>query len=229
MRKSVNAGRVAIFAAILIISSIAYAQDKPAEGVPKPVPSTTEGKASSGESLYDTVKSGGAMMIPILAIGVFAMTIIIERSIFYLKSGMYSRKILAGYLSQKASASGAKYKEEMEAELRGETQIYVNRMEKGLALLNGLGNIAPILGFLGTVIGMIDAFAAIAAATTVNAKVVAVGIQVALVTTAGGLMVAAPAIIAYSFFLHLVQRIYSGAEEEIAEKIKDLPRLSSAE
>lgn len=183
----------------------------------------------SNNSLLSTVKQGGSMMIFIMALALLALTIIVERSIYYLKSGIYSKKKLKDYIDQKAINATAKHKEEMEEELRTEVQIYANKMEKGLPLLNGIGNIAPILGFLGTVVGMIDAFAAIAAATTVNAKVVAVGIQVALVTTAGGLAVAAPALIVYHFFMHLIQRIYASAEELISKKTKDLPRLSSEE
>lgn len=218
-----------------ISAEIDNAEEKPADTQKvEQTDSLTKMKAEeatidSDSSLFSTVKQGGTMMIFIVALALFALTIIVERSIFFLKTGVYSRKKLQNYIDQKTANSSAKYKEELEDELQTEVQIYANRMEKGLPLLNGIGNIAPILGFLGTVVGMIDAFAAIAAATTVNAKVVAVGIQVALVTTAGGLAVAAPALTIYHFFVHLIQRIYSRGEEIISEKSKDLPRLSSSE
>jgi biopolymer transport protein ExbB len=82
------------------------------------------------------------------------------------------------------------------------------------------------VGFLGTVLGMIQAFAAIAAASTVNAKVVAVGIQIALTTTAGGLIVAAPTLIVFYLLSHLIQNRYAKAEEVIPEIASVYPRLS---
>jgi biopolymer transport protein ExbB/TolQ len=75
---------------------------------------------------------------------------------------------------------------------------------------------------------MISAFAAIAAATTVNAKVVAVGIQVALVTTAGGLIVAAPILFAYYAFIHVIQNRYIASEGIISELSSKLPRMSDS-
>ncbi len=73
---------------------------------------------------------------------------------------------------------------------------------------------------------MITAFAAIAAATTVNARVVAVGIQEALITTAGGLMVAAPTLFFYYLFTHVIQNRYTQAEEAIDALTSGLPRLT---
>ena len=115
----------------------------------------------------------------------------------------------------------------MEDDLAKAFQIYTNRLESGLSLLSGVGHLAPIVGFLGTVLGMINAFASIAMATTVNAKVVAVGIQIALVTTAGGLIVAAPTLAFFYLFTHIIQNRYIQSEEHIAEICKGLPKLSA--
>ncbi|MEJ2204114.1 MAG: MotA/TolQ/ExbB proton channel family protein, partial [Gemmatimonadota bacterium] len=68
--------------------------------------------------------------------------------------------------------------------------IEMSKLEKGLVILATLTNIAPLLGFLGTVIGMIIAFQSIEAAGEVEATLVAGGIKVALLTTAAGLMIA---------------------------------------
>jgi len=76
---------------------------------------------------------------------------------------------------------------------------------------------------------MIGAFASIAAATTVNAKVVAVGIQIALITTAGGLSVAVPALAFFYFFAHLIQTMFAKMDIITIEKVKHLPRYSDYE
>ncbi|MCB1179752.1 MAG: MotA/TolQ/ExbB proton channel family protein [Leptospiraceae bacterium] len=91
-------------------------------------------------------------------------------------------------------------------------------LEKGLTILASVSTIAPLIGFLGTVSGMINAFDAIANADQVNAKVVAGGIKEALITTAAGLIVALPAM---SFYQILTGKVNSFAAdvEEAANKV----------
>jgi biopolymer transport protein ExbB len=184
-----------------------------------------EESVAHGENLFTTVKQGGALMVFILILGVLGLTIVIERIVFYIRSGIWKKTELEEYLTRFAGESKSRFREQLDDELREAFQIYINSAEKGLALLNGIGNIAPIFGFLGTVIGMISAFASIAAATTVNAKVVAVGIQMALVTTAGGLFVAAPILACFHIFNHLIQNVYKHADELIYEKTSSLPSM----
>jgi len=74
-------------------------------------------------------------------------------------------------------------------------------LEKGLVVLATIANVAPLIGFLGTVAGMILAFGAIEMAGEVEATLVAGGIKVALVTTAAGLVIAIPVNIAHNFFV----------------------------
>ena len=170
---------------------------------------------------------GGPVMIIIVILAIGGLALIIERTQFFIKHKMTSTKLLNKHLQFIRSSSNANFREEAEEELRTEMQIYASRMERGISLINGIGNVAPVVGFFGTVLGMIEAFASIAAAATVNAKVVASGIQVALVTTAGGLSVAVPILLFYHFYLHYVQRHYADGDEFINILIKDLPRLSN--
>ncbi len=82
--------------------------------------------------------------------------------------------------------------EDVEKAVENAGILEMSFLEKGLIALSTTINLAPMLGFLGTVIGMIQAFAAIAAAGEVEPTIVASGIQVALITTASGLAVAIP-------------------------------------
>lgn len=177
-------------------------------------------------TLFSTVRQGGPLMIFILLLGLISMTIIIERVIFFTRNNVWKKESLDEILRAAKDGSPAKFREDMEDDLRNRFQVFANGLERGLALLSGIGNLAPIVGFLGTVIGMISAFAAIAAATTVNAKVVAVGIQVALVTTAGGLIVAAPTLFFYYVFTNAIQNLCTRSEEIIAAITDGMPRLS---
>jgi len=180
-----------------------------------------------GESLFTTVKQGGPLMIFLIILGLAAMTIVIERAIYFTKNSIWKGQLIEEMLKKRAADSTPEFREDLEDDLKGFFGIYIAKMEKGMSLLYGIGNLAPIAGFLGTVIGMISAFASIAAATTVNAKVVAVGIQVALVTTAGGLIVAAPTLAFFYFYSHVIQSRISQAEAVISDVSEGMPRLSS--
>ena len=105
--------------------------------------------------------------------------------------------------------------------------IEMSFLERGLVVLATIANIAPLLGFLGTVSGMISAFAAIAAAEQVSAKLVAKGIQEALITTATGLIIAVPVTIAHSFFVAQIDRFIIEMEEASAEIVDELLDMES--
>lgn len=105
--------------------------------------------------------------------------------------------------------------------------IEMSFLERGLIWVSSVTTIAPLVGFLGTVSGMINAFEAIAASDQVNAKLVASGISEALITTATGLIVAIPATIAYNYFVSTIDRFVIEMEETSAELIDELERLKS--
>jgi len=98
--------------------------------------------------------------------------------------------------------------------------IELSKLEKGLVVLATLTNIAPLLGFLGTVIGMIVAFQSIEAAGEVEATLVAGGIKIALLTTAFGLAIAIPVSIGHNFFVSRIDALVIDMEES-AQKMVD--------
>jgi biopolymer transport protein ExbB len=83
-------------------------------------------------------------------------------------------------------------KDAMEEMVTRSAAIELAFLDRGMALLGGLTTVAPFLGFLGTVMGMITAFASIARAGEVEPTVVASGISTALITTKWGLIIATP-------------------------------------
>ncbi|MBI5528907.1 MAG: MotA/TolQ/ExbB proton channel family protein [Deltaproteobacteria bacterium] len=84
--------------------------------------------------------------------------------------------------------------------------------DKYLAYLGTLGNNAPFIGLLGTVLGIIKAFNDLSLNATGGASAVMAGISEALVATAVGLFVAIPAVVAYNYFLREVKKNVTGAE-----------------
>ena len=99
--------------------------------------------------------------------------------------------------------------------------IELSKLESLLVVLATLTNVAPLLGFLGTVIGMIIAFQSIEAAGEVEATLVAGGIKVALLTTATGLVIAIPVSMAHNYFVARIDSLVIDMEES-AQKMIDM-------
>lgn len=91
-------------------------------------------------------------------------------------------------------------------------KIELGFLERGMVVLATVATVAPLMGFLGTVWGMILAFAAIEVAGQVEATLVAAGIKVALITTAGGLIIAIPINIAYNYFVTRIDSLIIAME-----------------
>ena len=105
--------------------------------------------------------------------------------------------------------------------------IQMASLEKGLVWLATIANVAPLLGFLGTVAGMILAFGAIAEAGEVDATLVAGGIKVALVTTAAGLVIAIPVNIAHNWFVSQIDALIRDMRQGV-QAIQDVMELRVA-
>nr|HPR39040.1 MotA/TolQ/ExbB proton channel family protein [Spirochaetota bacterium] len=197
--------------------------------------------------LYDWFKRGGLFMWPVLLAAALAMGLIIERFLFYKKAKLkpaefleeinqrletgsiddiialckeremvISRVLLKGLNLRKLGL------DHVEKGISAAGSIEVASLEKGLSVLSAIGNIAPLIGFLGTVSGMITAFQSIAAADQVSARLVAGGIYEALITTEAGLIVAIPVLAFYNFFVHRIETFVADIERissEIAEKM----------
>tara|TARA_R100001509_G_scaffold158416_1_gene123576 strand:+ start:4542 stop:5132 length:591 start_codon:yes stop_codon:yes gene_type:complete len=90
----------------------------------------------------------------------------------------------------------------------------VHELERYLNTLGTIAAVAPLLGLLGTVVGMIKVFAQIMAQGTGNASALAGGISEALITTAAGLAVAIPALVMHRYFVGRIDAIVVGLEQE---------------
>lgn len=113
-----------------------------------------------------------------------------------------------------------KGKDTMEEMVARSAAIELAFLDRGMALLGGLTTVAPFLGFLGTVMGMITAFAAIAMAGEVEPTIVASGISTALITTKWGLIIATPLAIVHILLSSKVDG-YTRDMEEAASGLID--------
>ena len=178
------------------------------------------------------------MMLPILISSVVALAIVVERFWTmrpsklsppdtlnqvrgWLRKGQLNAQRLNALREQSplgrilaAGLANARHgREIMKESIQEEATGVVHDLEKYLATLGSIAAIAPLLGLLGTVIGMIDVFAAIMMHGTGDAAQLAGGISQALLTTAAGLVVAIPAIFFHRFFVRRVEEITVGMEQ----------------
>lgn len=95
-------------------------------------------------------------------------------------------------------------------------------LERGMVWLATVANVAPLIGFLGTVSGMIHSFDAIAKAGDVEPSIVAAGISEALITTAAGLIIAIPIQALHNYFVSKIDRIIIDMQESSSQFVDEL-------
>ncbi|SEL57698.1 biopolymer transport protein ExbB [Atopomonas hussainii] len=99
-------------------------------------------------------------------------------------------------------------------------QRVIHDLEKYLNALGTIAAVAPLLGLLGTVLGMIEIFSAFTGAGMANAPILASGISKALITTAAGLMVAIPALFFHRYLQRRVDELVVGMEQEAVKLVE---------
>ena len=110
-------------------------------------------------------------------------------------------------------------REEMQFDAESYSRDY---LEQYLSGLNTISTLSPLVGLLGTIVGMIQAFEAIARQGAGDPQAVAGGINTALITTAAGLVIAIPSILGYNYFRRRVEQILKGLEPFTHLYINDL-------
>ena len=191
-----------------------------------------------GGDFVEFLKIGGLVMWILAIMSVIALAFIIERAIALWRAKINVNEFLAkirkalivnhsvrdaikvceqyrGPVASIMKAGLLKYgqpKEDIEKTIENAALYEMGRLERGLVVLATIANVAPLLGFLGTVTGMIRSFDALAAAGMTNPSLVASGIKEALYTTAGGLFVAIPVQIAYNYFMSRINRFVRDIE-----------------
>lgn len=100
-------------------------------------------------------------------------------------------------------------------------------LERGLNWISTVVNIAPLIGVLGTVAGMIHSFGVMAASEQVNAKLIAGSISEALITTAAGLIIAIPCAVGYHYSVSVNDRFVNEMEEGAGELMKEAATIQA--
>jgi biopolymer transport protein ExbB len=141
---------------------------------------------------------GGPLMWPILLCSLVALGLTIERTWAFRRFRVFDEG--RSILEEAASGASGLPRDELEARLSAAGSRALRTLSRGLDILALVGRIAPMIGLLGTVLGLTDTFRVVSTATGgTDPSMLAGGIWEALITTVGGLFVAIPALIAHHF------------------------------
>ncbi len=189
--------------------------------------------------MLEIFQSGGWLMVPILLCSIVAAAICVERLWSLQRSRIVPKNLLAQIWSalktsdldsQKlrelrgnsplgqilaAGIANAKRGRDIMKEAMEEAASQVSHdLQRYMTTLGIIASISPLLGLLGTVVGMIQVFTALMLEGAGNANVLAGGISQALITTAAGLSVAIPALMFHRFFLRRIDELMISMEQE---------------
>jgi biopolymer transport protein ExbB len=206
--------------------------------------------------MLEVIQKGGVVMYPLLACSVCVLTIIIERAIFWaILNRRHNRRLINEILETcqlgdwelvrkktvgskdyaiRVLVSGIVHREfSMTKAMEVAAIQEIAKMRRGIGVLDTMITVAPLLGILGTVIGIILSFDMLAIEGIENPQAVTGGIAQALITTATGLGIAILAVIPFNYFNvkveHAVQAMeqYATSLEIVYEKLS--PNLSNGD
>ena len=204
--------------------------------------------------MLEIIYAGGWLMVPIILCSILSVAIIAERfwtlrrknvippgvgaqveewaarheldkrHIDQLRNASALGRVLAAAL-----ANRHRPREQIKEAVEDTGRHVVHELERFLHTLGTIAGISPLLGLLGTVIGMIQTFSVITTAGLGNANALAGGISVALITTAAGLFVAIPSYFFFRYFKGRVNEYVIGMEEQAISLIEAIERSNVAQ
>ncbi len=197
--------------------------------------------------MWEIIKAGGPVMWPIIALSIAAAAIVLER-LWSLQAGRVTpvdlhdkvwKLVAAGQLSDKhveviaqnsplgrilaaGLANRHRPREWVKEAIEDTGRHVAHDLERFLNMLGTIAAVSPLMGLLGTVIGIISAFNAITHDGVGDPKVLSGGIGQALITTAAGLMVAIPSLMGYRYLRGRVDELVIAMEKEAMRLVQAL-------
>ena len=194
--------------------------------------------------MNEFITAGGPFMWPLLACSVLIITITIERS-WFLQNRLVSPKGLKAQiinlldkesLSKKQASEIANLsslgfllincikcknlqRDNLESKIEEKAIEVKYGLERNLTMLGTIATISPLLGLLGTVVGMITAYSGLTETAGANPDLLASGISQALITTAFGLFIAVPGLVMHKYFEQKITYLLITLQKEVSDFI----------
>ena len=169
--------------------------------------------------IMDYINQGGPIMYILLCLNIVGMALMISKFLVFGKRKRESSQI-TDFLSENIKKTKAKDDARILIELaRQELAGYMENMDKGLNTVKIIASISPLLGLLGTVIGVLIAFQVMSESGLGNPSQFAEGISMALITTVGGMIVAIPHYVGHNYLLGMLDHLEIVLEKELICKV----------
>lgn len=188
--------------------------------------------------MWELVRAGGWLMLPLILCSILTVAISIERFVRLRRSQVLPKVLIddssfrtediVENLEQNVEVqnsalahilkAGFDHREHGEQFARAQMEVAASQeisyLEKNINFLATLSAVAPLLGLLGTVVGIIESFLVIDFGSAGSPSLMIPGISKALITTAVGMLIAIPALVAYRYFQRLVQDYIAELEQQ---------------
>lgn len=203
----------------------------------------TQTVANQNMDFFSLAVKGGWLMIPLLLLSILGVYIFIERFMAIKKAGIvdpnFMRNIREHMIQGQVDAALAQCQasntpisrmiekgikrigrplNDIQAAIENVGNLEIARLEKGISILATISGGAPMIGFLGTVLGMVEAFFRMSTAgNNLDISILSSGIYVAMITTVGGLIVGIPALFGYNYLVSYINKVIFNMEANTSE------------
>jgi biopolymer transport protein ExbB len=170
-------------------------------------------------SLFEYIRQGGPIMYILLTLNVVGFAIMISKFLVFNEEKKKLEQT-ADRLSDRVKSEAGNQDAGSIIELaKQEVSYEVNSLERGINTVKVIATVSPLLGLLGTVIGVLVAFRVMSQTGLNNPASFAQGISMALITTVGGMIVAIPHYIGHNYLLGMMDRLEVDLEKRILHKV----------
>lgn len=165
--------------------------------------------------VLDYIQRGGIIVYILIFLNILGFSIILWKLIVFTLLKVNKETIIKQIVNRLYSSK----KKFEERSFTNAINKQINRLESGLNTIKIIASIAPLLGLLGTVLGVLNSFDAISKKGLSNPAIFSSGISIALITTVAGLIVAIPHYIAYNYFISSLNKFEHSIEESVMSEL----------
>lgn len=169
--------------------------------------------------IFDYIQQGGLVMYILLFLNIIGFTLLFWKTFMVIDAKKNFANTLEALKSRLKSLVRVDDSSVGISILKDEVQLTVHKLETGLNTIKIIASIAPLLGLLGTVVGILSAFKVISDVGLSNPTLFAGGISVALLTTVGGLIVSIPHLVGYNYLVSALDDYEIQLEKELVKEI----------
>lgn len=169
--------------------------------------------------LFDYIEQGGPIMYILLTLNIVGFALLIWKALSLVDAKKHFNETIEDLKNRLKALVNLDDSDVALNILKDEVQITVHRLESGLNTIKIIAGIAPLLGLLGTVFGILSAFQVISDSGLSNPSLFAGGIATALLTTVGGLIVAIPHLVGYNYLAGALDDYEIHLEKSLVKEI----------